>query len=62
MGHFLWNNTEERHKYHLANCQLVSQKKKELGGVGHSRFEEFEYGFVMFLDFSISFKHEFHLD
>ena len=27
MGHFLWNNTEEHHKYHLANWQLVSQKK-----------------------------------
>jgi hypothetical protein len=24
MGHFLWNNTEEKHKYHLANWQLVS--------------------------------------
>jgi hypothetical protein len=33
MGHFLWNNTEDKHKYHLANWQLVSQKK-ELGGLG----------------------------
>jgi hypothetical protein len=33
MGHFLWNNTEEKHKYHLANWQLVSQKK-EMGGLG----------------------------
>ena len=31
MGHFLWNNTEEKHKYHLANWQLVAQKK-EVGG------------------------------
>jgi hypothetical protein len=31
MGHFLWNNTEDHHKYHLANWQLVSQKK-EMGG------------------------------
>jgi hypothetical protein len=33
MGHFLWNNTNEKHKYHLANWQLVSQKK-EMGGLG----------------------------
>jgi len=28
MGHFLWNNTEDHHKYHLASWQLVSQKKR----------------------------------
>jgi hypothetical protein len=33
MGHFLWNNNEDRHKYHLSNSQLVSQKK-EMGGLG----------------------------
>jgi hypothetical protein len=33
MGHFLWNNTEDKHKYHLASWQLVSQKK-EMGGFG----------------------------
>ena len=33
MGHFLWNNTEDRHKYHLASWQLVAQKKEE-GGLG----------------------------
>ena len=33
MGHFLWNNTEDHHKYHLASWQLVSQKK-EMGGFG----------------------------
>jgi hypothetical protein len=33
MGHFIWNNTEEKHKYHLANWQLVSQEK-DLGGLG----------------------------
>lgn len=33
MGHFLWNNTEEKHKYHLASWQLVAQKK-EFGGLG----------------------------
>jgi len=33
MSHFLWNNNEESHNYHLANWQLVSQKK-ELGGFG----------------------------
>ena len=27
MGHFLWNNTKEKHKYHLANWQLVSRKR-----------------------------------
>lgn len=24
MGHFLWDNTEERHRYHLANWPLIS--------------------------------------
>jgi hypothetical protein len=33
MSHFLWNNNEESHKYHLANWQLVAQKK-EAGGFG----------------------------
>jgi uncharacterized protein YaaN involved in tellurite resistance len=28
MSHFLWNNNEESHKYHLANWQLVAQKKE----------------------------------
>jgi hypothetical protein len=28
MTHCLWNNNEECHKYHLANCQLVSLKKE----------------------------------
>jgi hypothetical protein len=31
MGHFLWNNNEDKHRYHLANWQLVAQKKKTLG-------------------------------
>lgn len=29
MGHFLWNNTEDHHKYHLASWRLVSQEKKK---------------------------------
>jgi len=33
MGHFLWNNTEEKHRYHLANWPLVAQRK-EFGGLG----------------------------
>ena len=33
MSHFVWNNTEENHKYHLANWQLIS-RQKELGGLG----------------------------
>lgn len=33
MTRLLWNNNEDKHKYHLANCQLVAQKK-ELGGLG----------------------------
>jgi len=34
MAHFLWNNLEEgKHKYHLANWQLVSQKQ-DYGGLG----------------------------
>jgi hypothetical protein len=32
MRHFLWNNNKDRHKYHLANWHLVSQKK--MGGLG----------------------------
>jgi hypothetical protein len=31
MAHFLWNNTEDSHRYHLANWQRVAQKK-EVGG------------------------------
>ena len=33
MACFLWNNNEDKHKYHLAHWQLVAQKK-ELGGLG----------------------------
>uniref|UniRef100_C6JRZ2 Uncharacterized protein n=1 Tax=Sorghum bicolor TaxID=4558 RepID=C6JRZ2_SORBI len=33
MGHFLWNDSADHHKYHLANWQLVSQKK-DVGGLG----------------------------
>ena len=33
MGHFLWDDTEEKHRYHLANWPLVAQKK-EFGGLG----------------------------
>jgi hypothetical protein len=33
MGHFLWDNSEEKHRYHLANWPLVAQKK-EFGGLG----------------------------
>ena len=33
MSHFLWNNAEEKHKYHLASWQLVAQKK-DMGGLG----------------------------
>jgi hypothetical protein len=28
MGHCLWNNDGDYHKFHLANCQLVSTKKE----------------------------------
>lgn len=27
MTHFLWNNNEDKHRYHLANWQLIAQKK-----------------------------------
>lgn len=30
---FLWSTNEDEHKYHLANWQLVAQKK-ELGALG----------------------------
>lgn len=33
MSHFLWNNNEDSHKYHLAHWQLVAQKK-DMGGLG----------------------------
>jgi hypothetical protein len=32
MGHCLWNNDGDSHKFHLANWQLVSMKK-EYGGL-----------------------------
>jgi hypothetical protein len=41
MGHFLWDNTEEKHRYHLANCPLVAQKKR-VWGVGNPKFEKYE--------------------
>jgi len=34
LSHFSRDSTEENPKYHLANWQLVSQKKKEFGGLG----------------------------
>lgn len=33
MAHFLWNNNDGKHRYHLAHWQLYAQKK-ELGGLG----------------------------
>jgi hypothetical protein len=33
MGHFLWNDSVDHHRYHLANWQLVSQKM-DVGGLG----------------------------
>jgi hypothetical protein len=33
MGHFLWDNSKENHRYHLTNWPLVAQKK-EFGGLG----------------------------
>jgi hypothetical protein len=33
ISHFLWNNNEDKHRYHMANWQLVAQKKEE-GGFG----------------------------
>lgn len=33
MGHFLWDNIEEKHRHHLANWRLVAQKK-EFRGLG----------------------------
>lgn len=33
MTHFLWNNNEDKHRYHLANWQLIAQKK-EFEGFG----------------------------
>src|SRR6185437_2666907 len=33
MANFFWNDQEDRHKYHLANMQLIAQKK-EFGGLG----------------------------
>ena len=50
MGHFLWNNTEDQHKYHLANWQLVSQKK-DMGGLGIPDLRSLKFGFIKLLDF-----------
>lgn len=36
MGNYLWNNSVESHKYHLANWELVSMCK-DYGGVGSSK-------------------------
>ena len=33
MANFFWNDQEDRHNYHLANMQLIAQKK-EFGGLG----------------------------
>lgn len=33
LGNYLWNDTVENHKYHLANWELVSMRK-EYGGLG----------------------------
>lgn len=33
MANFLWNDSEGKHKYHLANWQSLAQKK-EFGGLG----------------------------
>jgi len=33
MAHFFWDNSEERHKYHLARWPMITQKK-EFGGLG----------------------------
>jgi hypothetical protein len=29
---FFWNDLEGNHKYHLSNCQSLTQKKKQGGG------------------------------
>ena len=33
MAHFFWDNSEERHRYHLARWPLITQTK-EFGGLG----------------------------
>ena len=33
MAHFFWDNSEEKHKYHLARWPLIAQNK-EFGGLG----------------------------
>jgi hypothetical protein len=33
MSNFFWNDTEEKHKYHLSNWQLLTRKKDQ-GGLG----------------------------
>lgn len=50
MAHFFWENNETKHKYHLANWQLVAQKK-ELGGSWYPRFKELKLVFIELLDF-----------
>jgi hypothetical protein len=52
MFNFSWNDTEEKHKYHLANFQSLCQKKEQ--GAGDTRFEKYEHVFVGFLDTKVS--------
>jgi len=53
MAHFLWNNLEEgKHKYHLANWQLVSQKQ-DYGGLGIPDLHQMNVS-VGLLDFTLS--------
>ena len=40
MAHFSWNNHEDKGKYHLANWQVVVQKR-EMGGMGIPNLQHF---------------------
>lgn len=39
MGNYLWNDSVENHKYHLANWELVSMTKEQ-GGLGLSSLRD----------------------
>lgn len=60
MGHFLWNNNDDHHKYHLANWQLVSQKK-EARGLGVPDLRSLNLALFKCVDLHISLKFSCYL-
>ena len=55
MAHFLWDNADGGHKYHLASWDFVCQKQ-EFGGLGIQNLREYN------LCFLASWIKRYHLD